>query len=100
MNHFIVKGTVLLTILAMTYWDDEIKDIIHHYEAAMIRQIAQLLNENRTLIRITDVDHAAYLIFKSVEEVVHSIRVFAHPCDEAAMIRELTDMMLLYVLKQ
>lgn len=87
-------------ILAMTYWDNEIKGIIDHYESAMIEQIEGFLNQNRTLTKITDSSHAAYLIFKSVEEVIHSIRVFAHPCNEAALLQELTDMICSYVLKQ
>ncbi len=87
-------------ILAMAYADDEIRGIIDHYEAAMIAQLTQLLNENRSLIRITDIEQGAYLIFKSVEEVIHNIRVFAHPCDETALIHELTDMISLYVIKQ
>ena len=87
-------------ILAMTYADKEIRDIVAHYEMEMVNQIVQLLNENRNLIRVTDINHAAYLIFKSVEEVVHSIRIFAYSCDESALIRELTDMICLYVLKR
>ncbi|MFA9379331.1 MAG: hypothetical protein ACERKZ_21690 [Lachnotalea sp.] len=87
-------------ILAMTYADEEIRNIVDHYEAEMINHIAQLLNENRKLIKVTDTNNAAFLIFKSVEEVVHSIRIFAHSCDESAMIRELTDMICSYVLKE
>lgn len=87
-------------ILAMAYGDNEIKSILDYYEAAMIGQIAQLLKENCSLTRITDADHAAFLIFKSVEEVVHGIKIFNYPCDEAAMLRELTDMICSYVLKQ
>nr|WP_319489235.1 TetR/AcrR family transcriptional regulator [uncultured Caproiciproducens sp.] len=86
-------------ILAMTYADEEIRNIVDHYEAEMIKQIAQLLNRNRKLIRVTDTNNAAFLIFKSVEEVVHSIRIFSHSCDESAIIRELTDMICSYVLK-
>ena len=87
-------------ILAMAYGDNDIKSILDYYEAAMIGQIAQLLKENCNLTRITDVDHAAFLIFKSVEEVVHGIKIFNYPCDESAMLRELTDMICSYVLKQ
>lgn len=86
-------------ILAMTYADEEIRNIVNHYEAEMINHIAQLLNENRRLIRVTDTNSAAFLIFKSVEEVVHSIRIFGRYCDESAMIQELTDMICSYVLK-
>ena len=87
-------------ILAMAYGDDEVKEIVDCYEEMMVEQIAQLLNENLMLTKITDADHAAYLIFKSVEEVVHSIRVFARPCDEAALLRDLIDMVCSYVLKR
>lgn len=87
-------------ILAMAYEDDGIKNILDHYESKMIEQIAQILHENRTLTRITDSDHAAVLIFKCVEEVVHSIRVFDDNNDEDALIGELTDMICLYVLKR
>jgi len=86
-------------ILAMTYADEEIRNIVEHYEAEMVNHIAQLLNENRKLIKVTDTNNAAFLIFKSVEEVVHSIRIFTRFCDESAMIRELTDMICSYVLK-
>jgi len=86
-------------ILAMTYADVEIKAIVDRYEGEMLGQIKKLLDENRGLTRITDTGNAAYLIFKSVEEVVHSIRVFNRPCDEAALIYELTDMLCAYVLK-
>lgn len=87
-------------ILAMTYADKEIKEIIDHYENSMIGQVAQLLEKNRKLTRITEPTQAAFLIFKSVEEVVHSIKVFARPCDEAALLRELTDMLLAYLAKR
>ena len=86
-------------MLAMTYADEEIRNIVDHYETEMIKQIAQLLNENPKLIRVTDINNAALLIFKSVEEVVHSIRIFGRSCDESSMIRELTDMICCYVLK-
>lgn len=87
-------------ILAMTYHDEEIKKIIDHYENEMVNQVAQLLDRNRSLTRITETDQAAFLIYKSVEEVVHSIRVFARPCDETVLLRELTDMICAYVLKR
>ena len=87
-------------ILAMAYEDNEIKSILDYYEAAMIGQIAQLLKENHSLTRITDADHAAFLIFKTVEEVVHGIKMFNYPCDEAGMIKELTDMICSYTLRQ
>lgn len=87
-------------ILALAYGDNEIKGILDYYESAMIEQVAQLLKDNCDLTRITDADHAAFLIFKCVEEVVHGIKIFNYPCDEAAMFRELTDMICSYVLKQ
>lgn len=87
-------------ILAMCYADAEIKAIVDEYEEAMISRIALLIEKNRELSRISDIPAAAYLIFKCVEEVVHGIRVFSRPCDEAAMLRELSDMILSYALKR
>ena len=86
-------------ILVMSYSDEQIRDITTHYENNMIGQIEQLLKNNKSMLKITRFTDAAYLIFKSVEEVIHGIKVFKRPCDEATLIHELTEMICSYILQ-
>jgi plasmid replication initiation protein len=83
----------------MAYGDNEILEILNHYEATMIDHISKLLIKYHSFTRVNDINNAAYLIYKSVEEVVHGTKVLDYPCDEESLLKELTDMICLYVLK-
>ncbi|MDC7127012.1 MAG: TetR/AcrR family transcriptional regulator [Spirochaetales bacterium] len=86
-------------ILAMTYSHEDVREIISHYEDRMIAQIEELLRLNEERTDVTDLKSAAYIIFKSVEEVVHGIKVFSRPCNENILVSELTTMICGYVMK-
>ena len=85
-------------ILVMTYGHEDIRGIMDLYEDGMIGRIEELLRLNRDKTVVTDFRTAAYLIFKSVEEVVHGIKVFGRPCDEEVLLSELAAMICRYLL--
>jgi AcrR family transcriptional regulator len=86
-------------IEALKYTDPDILALHDEINAYFNEQFISFLEMFEDHLRITDVRAAARVIACSVEETIHSVRLFDSPIDEARMIDALADMIHRYLFK-
>lgn len=86
-------------ILAMTLIDPEIARINTEEEKKVIAYMVALLGNYRAFIRVSDLEAAAFLLYRTGEEIVHRIRIVGSEIDGKRLLAELEEMMCRYLLK-
>lgn len=85
-------------IMAMSYSDAGVRQAIDGYDAAVITWVRSLLETLRPCLRPLDLDAAAHVVWRSVEELVHRLRMFpASLPEESRVISELESMVAVYL---
>ncbi len=84
---------------ALKYTDPDILKFQEEINALFIERFISFLKMFAERLRITDLEAAAALVACSVEETIHSIRLFDSPIGEDRMIDALADMIHRYLFK-
>ena len=83
--------------IAMMYLDPDVEKINREEEKKVTALLAFYLSQHKDKIRVDDIDSAAYIIHKTVEETIHAIKIFHVAPDEKRIISELEDMICRYL---
>lgn len=83
---------------AMIESEEEFRAIDEAANKKMVDKISQLMRKNIEFLRIKDPETSIFIIQKSLESVVHSVKLHKCPHDEQKVINEMTDMICRYVL--
>ncbi len=84
--------------IAMMLLDKEIEEINREEEQKVIASMISLLNAYREHIRVKDIEAAAVLLYRVVDEIIHRIRIMGTDIDNTRMLGELEDMVCRYLL--
>jgi AcrR family transcriptional regulator len=84
--------------IAMMLLDKEIEDINREEEQKVIESMTSLLNAYRDHIRVKDVEAAAVMLYRVVDEIIHRLRIMGTDIDNERMLAELEDMVCRYLL--
>ncbi len=86
-------------LTALAYTDPDFAEMYRRDEAEAVRLITRLFEPKRDALRIDDLEAAAWVISQSVEAVIHGIKIFGAPIEEARITEMLGDMIyrLLFV---
>lgn len=76
----------------LQYSDEEMKGIAARENERVVRMVVDLLASNRGALRVDDLEAAVRVVVSSVEEVVHSIKIFSPPIEESRLVNALAEM--------
>jgi AcrR family transcriptional regulator len=82
---------------AMMYSDAEVLALQSAEDGNILRALAGVLDAGAGDLRIRDPKTAAFVIYRSVEGVVHHLRMLERPPDQDVIIDEMTDMLCRYL---
>ena len=77
--------------------DPDIKHIVLKEEEKIQQNTLNLLLQHKDLIRVGDIETAAIIISRSIEEIVHTIIFSQVPFDQTRLVTELVDMISRYL---
>ena len=77
--------------------DADVKKLVSEYEKKILKNTIKLLSVYHNNIRIKDIEAAAVIISRSIEEVVHIIKFDKPRIDETRLTNELVDMIFRYL---
>jgi AcrR family transcriptional regulator len=84
-------------ILTMMHSDGEVSAIQSAEEKKIVRFIESLMIRHKEFIRVENTGAAAFLIFKTAESIVHSIKISDVPVNKKELLSELTSMICSYL---
>jgi AcrR family transcriptional regulator len=83
----------------LIYNDRDIKNMMKEFNEITFEKTKELLLHFKNKLRIKDLDAAALLINRTIEDIVHAIKYDNEPIEKERLISELADMLLLYLFK-
>lgn len=83
--------------ISMIYSDSDIFLLNKEKEDYILHLLIRILEMRRDDLRISDIEASARIIYKSAEEVIHSINIFKPDIDENRLLRSLEDMICRYL---
>ena len=86
-------------ISILIYSDPGAKVMMNRFKRAAVTGTKALLAGLADRLRVKDIDAAAVLVTRVVEDTVHGIRYDKEPIEEERLISELADMLLLYLVR-
>jgi len=84
-------------MMSLIYTDSQIRTVMNGYEKSVMESIEKMLIINKEHLKVTDFKSASFIIYKMVEEVIHSIKIFNTEYDHTSLLKELTDMICSYL---
>lgn len=82
---------------AMRYSDPEVESFFDKEDERLIQYMESLFSAFKEEIRVKDTRAAALVIHMSMEEVIHSIKIFGAKISEKRLLKELGDMISRYL---
>ncbi len=82
---------------AMIFSDSRVRKVHDEQEAYVLRHIASYLRLLGDKVRVTDVEAAAIVIYRSIESIVHAVKISGQGVYEDRVVDELTDMLVRYI---
>ncbi len=82
---------------AMIFSDSSIRKVHDEQEAYVLHHIASYLRSLGDKVRVTDVEAAAVVVYRSIESIVHAIKISGRCAYEDRVVDELTDMLVRYI---
>ncbi|HEY3374709.1 MAG TPA: TetR/AcrR family transcriptional regulator [Candidatus Aquicultor sp.] len=82
---------------ALILCDPDIRQVHDEHEAALIGEIASYIALFGDTVRVKDTEAAAFLVYRSVETVMHAARHPNQGISEDRLVDELTDMLAAYL---
>ncbi len=86
-------------IYSMLYYDPEVKKIFDEAEEKEREQIKSIFSVMKARIQIEDTDAAVFMVYSSMANVVHRLKLLGLRMDEERLINELTNMLHRYLKK-
>ncbi len=84
-------------ITGMRYSDPEVDRLISAEETKTIGAIRQLIEQLGPALSVDDPEAAAYIVHRSAEEVIHSIKIFGSSVESERLLAELQRMLGRYL---
>jgi len=86
-------------IYSMLYYDPEVKEVFDAAEKKEREQIKSILSNLKRRICVQDIDAAVFMIYSSIANVVHRLKLLGLQMEEERLISELTTMLYRYLKK-
>jgi AcrR family transcriptional regulator len=84
-------------ITGMRYSDPDVDRLISAEERKTVLRVQKILESMRPAPAIEDTEAAAYVVHRSAEELIHSIKIFGPPIDPQRLLSELKRMLGRYL---
>lgn len=86
-------------IISMMHIDSEVFAIQSAEENKIVQFIESLMIRNKESIKITNIRAAAFLVYKTGESIIHSIKIYNGSLNEKELLGELTSMICNYLFR-
>jgi AcrR family transcriptional regulator len=80
--------------------DPDVKAMMNQFHRVSLEKIKGLMLQFKDILRISDLDAAAVLVLRIVEDTTHGIKYDKETIGKERLVSELTDMLCRYLLKQ
>ena len=84
-------------LVALSLLDDELIDINRKEETRVLDFLTTLLSSNREVLQVSDLEAAAFLLYRTAEEVIHRLRIIGSDIESERMLAELENMICAYL---
>lgn len=84
---------------AMILIDKDIEDLCAEEDSKVIALVKDFLEAHKDLLRVSDLEAAATVIYRASDEIVHRVKMFTPNIDGERLLNELEDMMYRYLMK-
>ncbi len=86
-------------IISMVYSDEEVRLLNEQLEKKAMAFITQFLEANQAMLRVSNLEAATFIVFKSSEEVIHYLKIFRPEFDDVnnRILNELKDLIYHYL---
>lgn len=84
-------------IISMMHIDSEVFAIQSAEEDKIVKFIESLMTQNKESIKVQNIRAAAFLVYKTGESIIHSIKIYKGPLNEKELLGELTSMICSYL---
>lgn len=87
-------------ITTLIHSDPDVKAMMNQFHRVSLEKVKGLMLQFKDSLRISDLDAAAVLVLRIVEDTTHGIKYNKETIAKERLISELTDMLCRYLLKQ
>lgn len=84
-------------LMAMRYTDPDVHALLETADEVVLARFREILQTMSHSIRVRDREAGALVLKSSIEEVIHGIKIFKAPIEEERLLKELADMITLYL---
>lgn len=84
-------------LVALSLLDDELMDINRKEETRVLEFLTSLLSSVRDVLHVSDLEAAAFLLYRTAEDVIHRLRIIGTDIESERMLAELEDMICAYL---
>jgi len=84
-------------VISMMHIDSEVFAIQSAEEDKIVKFIESLMTQNKESIKVQNIRAAAFLVYKTGESIIHSIKIYKGSLNEEELLGELTSMICSYL---